>query len=65
MVTVKNILQKSGELGAMLIVMDTHIQSIRNDTLMEGWQARLEEIDELLQRHLDEIPDFGEAFDSQ
>lgn len=65
-VTVKDILHKTSELNAMLMVLDAHISSGNHtggEELLERWQERLDEIHDEAQRQLNEIPDFGEAYD--
>jgi hypothetical protein len=64
--TVKDLLQRFGELGGMLIVMDASLRSNNHEDIqgvIDGWDERLGEIEEFLNRQLDEVPSFGEAYD--
>lgn len=66
MTTVKDLLQRFGELGATLIVMDANLRQNHHEEMQQvlaGWDERLGEIEEFMNRQLDEIPDFGEAYD--
>jgi hypothetical protein len=54
---------KLGELAAVVGMIDAIANSERRRQLRGGWQERLDEIVQFADRQIDEIIEFGEAYD--
>jgi len=65
-VDIREVWQKSGELVAVLGIMDAAIQGNEEyEAVREGWEERLEEIVKWMDRQIEEVTDFGEYHDGE
>ena len=63
---IREVWQKSGELVAVLGIMDAAIQGNEEyEAVREGWEERLEEIVKWMDRQIEEVTDFGEYHDDE